>query len=402
MITALLTVSACTNDSTGEGERQQQPPWLDLLENMADSVLIPAYEAASESSALLASSEMGVASYCTAIGAANEIEVLATVQDQWRTAMDAWQQVEVMQVGPLLENGQALRNRVYSFASSAPLSTCAVDQSVVLAQSVGFDLSTRANNSKGLDALEYLLFETTLDHTCPIQITETVDWNTLTNLERKQQRCHYAMKIAEDVAQATAQLVNRWLPTEEDYRYRFLNPTSASVEQQLTALSDGLFYVEKESKDLKLGVPTGLHTGCAAIACPDTLESAYAAHSIPNIVNNLVAFQRVFNGADGLGFDDIIRQAGFVDVANHLNGLIEDAITYGQTFNGDERVQLEAMVLANESSECANSAANPDTVRTVPVCSLHGYLKRITDVLRSDFVTIVNVDLPDRSQSDND
>ena len=67
---------------------------------------------------------------------------------------------------------------------------------------------------------------------------------------------------------------------------------------------------------------------------------------------------------------------------------------------------LIACVSENENSgsdaDCLNSQANPEGVQTISVCSLHGYLKRISDSLRTEFITIVDVDLPTRAGGDND
>ncbi len=401
---AVVCQWGCVNDdgSSRSATEVIDHPWLSLLENIADNVLIPEYQRAAAQAQALAGSAQGVASYCNAIGLAAETEARETAKASWRSAMSAWQRVEVMQVGPLLDNGQALRNRIYSYATTAPLSTCAVDQSVVLAQTEGFDLSLRSNNSKGLDALEYLLFEDSVEHTCPIQITETQTWNDLSAQERRQQRCMYAALVAQDVALATQDLLTAWLPSQNNYRFRFLSPGYRLVESNITALSDALFYIEKETKDLKLGVPTGLNTDCSALVCPEALESARSNASIQNVVDNLKAFKILYTGNGGLGFDDIIVAEGFPEVASNITRLVDDAIVFAESIDEAASAQIAAMLAANDSSECANGAANPDGMGTPSVCRLHGYLKRITDVLRSDFITIVNVDLPDRSQADND
>jgi hypothetical protein len=46
--------------------------------------------------------------------------------------------------------------------------------------------------------------------------------------------------------------------------------------------------------------------------------------------------------------------------------------------------------------------ANPEDPSSLDACSITGLLKRITDDLKIDFVTIVNVPVPGRVQSDND
>ena len=67
---------------------------------------------------------------------------------------------------------------------------------------------------------------------------------------------------------------------------------------------------------------------------------------------------------------------------------------------------LNEQVLAIESqgraTECMNAFANPDTPAELSACSLVGLVKRVTDDLKIDFVTIVGVSVPGNAQTDND
>jgi hypothetical protein len=62
-----------------------------------------------------------------------------------------------------------------------------------------------------------------------------------------------------------------------------------------------------------------------------------------------------------------------------------------------------ALVEADPSDPaCLNAFANPSDESTIGACSLAGLLKRVTDDLKIEFVTIVGVAIPGRVQSDND
>ena len=49
-----------------------------------------------------------------------------------------------------------------------------------------------------------------------------------------------------------------------------------------------------------------------------------------------------------------------------------------------------------------NAQANPDTEGGPSACRLHGVLKQITDRLRMEFSTAIEIDLPDRVGGDGD
>jgi predicted lipoprotein len=371
-----------------------------MLANYADNLLLPQYRAFAERAGQMADDGGPLAAYCDAIDSEMEVQARSDARAQWRATMAVWQEAELMRVGPLAANGAALRNRIYAFGSTAPFSSCAVDQGVVLAQEADFDLAVRSVNSRGLAALEYLLFNDNLAHTCPAQISQTQDWNESSESERKLWRCDYARAVAGDIHAAADELVEVWEPEGGDYRFQWINPVNQ--EENLKALSDAIFYVELETKDLKLGVPTGIHTGCSAAACPESVESKYSETSLDHIRANLVAFKRVFNGGNGLGFDDIIVSEGFPDSAQTFNTLVDNVLAQIDAMDTSLYAETQALLASGDIQGCQNSAANPESTQTVEACSLHGLLKRITDRLRTDFVTIVDLDLPQRGQSDND
>lgn len=400
---ALLGLVGCAGDDRASEESVDTAREFDftgMLANYADNLILPQYRAFAEQAEQMAGDSGTLASYCNAIDSGAETQARTEARDQWRETMALWQEAELTRVGPLLANGGALRNRIYSFGSAAPFSSCAVDQSVVLGQETDFDLAGRSVNSRGLAALEYLLFNENLAHSCPAQITQTQEWNQRPEAERKQWRCDYARQVAGDISTAADELVRAWEPDGGDYRYHWVNP--ANQEENLKSLSDALFYIELETKDLKLGVPTGIHAGCNAAACPESVESKYSETSLDNLRANLIAFKRLFNGGAGLGFDDIIVSEGFPDIAQTFSTLTDDALDQIDTMDSSLYAETQALLASGDVQGCENSAANPDSVQTVEACSLHGLLKRITDRLRTDFITIVDLDLPERGQSDND
>lgn len=401
------SLSACVNNdapsSNEANTTSAEFDWVAMLAHYADEILIPQYENFAGQSRDFASSGGELVSYCDGISSdAGAVEEMLRVQAQiaWRQLMERWQRAELTQLGPLTDNGGALRNRIYSFGSSSSLSTCAVDQSVVLAQGDGFDIGSRSVNSRGLPALEYLLFNDDLEHSCPSQITETQDWNELGETQRRQMRCDYAVQVAQDVNAAAQQLVQAWLPEGGNYRYRFVNPGDAQA--QIKQLSDAIFYIETETKDLKLGVPTGIHSDCLQSSCPEAVESKFAHTSLDNIRTNLYVFEWLLTGGNGPGFDDVIVDAGFPEVVDGFLNDVQLAHSIIEASDASLAEQVSTIVDSDDEAVCANSAANPAPDASMQACALHGALKRITDRLRTDFVTIVNLDLPDRAQSDND
>lgn len=401
---AVLFLNACVDDSSNsddEGVSADSFDFVGMLTNYADNIILPNYQTVSQSADTLAADSGPLDSYCAAVGTPDEASAQSQAFAAWRQVQAAIQRSETHILGPATDNSDALLNRLNAY-NAGELSTCGIDQAVVLSdENITFDITSRTLNQRGISTMEYLLFNEDLTHTCPSQITETANWNARTQLERQQLRCQYALKVAQDIANAASDLVDAWDVNEGNYRGTFINPNNTA--SSLEALSDALFYLDVDVKDRKLGIPTGINNnGCASVSCPDQVESLYSETSLANIRSNLESFNTMLRGADGLGFDDIITAAGVSDLNTRLLSNIDEAIDLIDNTSTSLREQAALIVSSSDEASCANAFANPFSSSGLSACRLYGVIKRITDDLKVDFVAAVNVDLPDRAQSDND
>mgnify|MGYP001987263903 FL=1 len=158
-----------------------------MLKDIADNVIMPNYADLATKTADFSKAGGSLANYCAAIGSATEASTRTTAQIEWKSVMAAIQRTETHPVGPTSTNDDTLRNRIYSFASQY-LNTCEVDQSVVLSENSDFSLSAKSSNQRGHGAVEYLLFNDTLTHTCSSIFTATQNWDALSETDRKTKR----------------------------------------------------------------------------------------------------------------------------------------------------------------------------------------------------------------------
>jgi predicted lipoprotein len=283
---------------------------------------------------------------------------------------------------------------------AGPLSTCGVDGIAAQVED-GINIDARSLNQRGIGALEYLLFNDNLDHSCPPQAAATAQWNALDELTRASQRCQAAQLIAGDVSAASATLVDKWAPTAQDYRAVFLS--EERVGESLQETTDAMFYLEEGAKDAKLGNPLGIVVACSALTCPEQIESPYSVTSLDNIITNVKAFRRIFISNDKTGFDAHLTAEGFPEVAERFINNLEASIAYAESIEQSVTEQVAAIATESEETACSNAFANPDSPsEQFPLCTLYGMVKTIVDDLKIDFVTIVNVSIPGGSQSDND
>lgn len=323
--------------------------------------------------------------------------------------MGTWQQAEAFQIGPITDNGFNLRNRIYSWP--AFVSSCTVDRNIVLAET-SVDISTVSHQGRGLDTLEYLLFNNNMDHSCPSQISETQNWNVRSEQERKVARCNYAKIVASDIANSAQLLLNSWLADGDDYREKLLNSGDEqgafeSQDAALNALSDALFHIENDVKDTKLAIPTGISTSCNTISCPEDIESFYSDNSLQNIKNNLIGFRSIFTGSTdavstAFSFDDLLFTKNFPEISTQILEDTDSLIELINNTNGSFIANINSINSTETQTECTNASSNPDTASNLFSCQIHGKLKRVNDQLKGDFLTVISLQLPSRVEGDND
>ena len=315
-------------------------------------------------------------------------ETLEAARNAWRDAMDLWQELEAMQVGPAgladrTTAGEDLRDEIYSWPI---VNACRVDQELVSGDYANVDaFASELINVRGLDAMEYLLFYEGTTNACESlsAINRDGTWDAVVD-EIPARRLAYAATAATLVRRSAELLVTRWDESflDEITRAGMGSTAFASAQDALNAISDALFYIDVETKDMKLAEPGGLSDVCAA-DCAYQRESLYANHSIPNVLHNLRGLQRIFDGADGgLGFDDLLVTVGHAELATAMSGAIADAIALIETVSDDIPTLL---------------AANPDAL--VP---LHAAVKAITDLLKTQLLTALDLEAPMRADTDND
>lgn len=366
-----------------------------LLANLADNIILPTYQsfqtAASEQNA-------AIDTYCTALiaDAANAQSERTDAQQHWRSLAQLWQQAELMQLGPLAANHNALRNNIYSWPV---VSSCGVDQDVVYFEQgningTSYQINQRTDTRRGVDVLEYLLFNDNLDHSCSGNTGPLGDWNIRTNAERLVARCHFALEVAGDLKNNADTLVNSWQGDDGfAAKLKAAGQTGSDFESALkgvNAVSDAMFYIDSVTKDAKLAKPMGLfENSCADAVCPDDVEAKLSAHSIDNILANLLGLSKLFYGSvdgmessEGVGFDDFLKAVGDEQTAQRIAA-------------GLTAARLMAAQLDKPLAELL--IEDPAKVE-----ALHSEIKSVTDAMKNEFINSLALELPQTSAGDND
>ncbi|MBZ0118550.1 MAG: imelysin family protein [Sandaracinaceae bacterium] len=340
--------------------------------------------------------EAGELEAATSAYAADRSDTNRTAAQQaWIEAIDAWQEVEVVVVGPagmsfVVPGGQDFRDQIYSWPVTNP---CRIDQETVEGSYTSPDtFASELINVRGLDAMEYLLFPPAGGgNACSAGSPINVDgsWTALGADGVIDRRAAYAHTLAILVQRSAVALRDAWEPGAGNFLAELSTAGDgstlyASSRDALNAMTNAIFYVEVEVKDMKVGEASGITLCPTGETCG--VESRYAHRSKEHIQANLRAFQRVFLGADpgteGLGFDDLLRDVGANDLADRMIAAIANAIVAVAAIPGD----LETAITSDFAS----------------VMAAYEALRAISTPLKTEFVTVLDLDLPMRAPADND
>lgn len=362
-----------------------------LLRHTARDVLAPVYPAFAARAAAL---DAAVADACAALEGGDAGAARVAAQEAWRSAVDAWQRADAVLVGPAAMDDRTVRDRIYAWPLVA---TCGIDQNVAarFADPAGFDLAAELNNVRSLAALEYLLFVADPAHTCAV---EPDGWTAL-GADLPRARCELAAAIATDVAGQADALAAAWAPGDGDYAGVLSTAgddgAALTEREALNLLSDAFFYVDRVVKDMKLGEAAGIAVnacGTAGEMCLREVEHRHADHGTFALRANLAALRVAFTGAGqgidgeevaaGPGFDDYLLAVGAGPLAERMTASLDRAI--------------------------ADAAALPDSYLAAlaedreAVVAVHAATKAFTDDLKTQFLTVLGLEIPDGAAGDND
>jgi predicted lipoprotein len=284
--------------------------------------------------------------------------------------------------------GEDRRDEIYSWPVVNP---CRVDQETLeTAYSAPEELKKEAVNTRGLDAIEYLLFHPE-GNDCALNSSINME-GTWVGLEAElpQRQASYAAAAAALVREEADALLARWDSSAGDYSATLKtagqgSQVYGSLQEGLNAITDAMFYIDQMTKDMKVGEPVGFME-CDTSTCPKALESRYAEVSKEAVLANLDGLALLFHGgADAeasTGFDDLLSYYNAEPLALDLSGKLVSAREAVQAVPGTFKEALAGNLAEMEAAYEA--------------------LKGFTDLFKTQFLSVLDLEIPSRAASDND
>ena len=197
----------------------------------------------------------------------------------------------------------------------------------------------------------------------------------------------YALALARQLQQDATTLLGWWSADGGDFLREIRDAGQGSAtfgteREALNALTDALFYLEKETKDMKLAIPLGL-IDCTTAACPERVESAHAGASLDHVRANLLGFDALFAGTDDVpGFEALLTDLGAGELADRMRSETQRAI------NAIDAIEMPLSVAVVQ---------DPGAVLAV-----HEAVSSVVRDLKTQFITTLDVEIPQRAEGDND
>lgn len=257
-----------------------------MLHNMAQQVIIPAYQELAARSQTL----------CRTIDQLNQ----APSPDSWTNTLQAWlatqvaaREIQWLQTGPMADR-EFLATFYYSKVMPNQIDAVLASTSAMDAS----DLDEISAAAKGLFALEYLLYGERSVATSKGTNAPGLDARSLfgTNAPRRGQ---FLLALARDVQRKAAVVSADWTGTNRvDASTRFAAGGQETVNTLLNALARILEKISEEHLNLALQLPAPVMRQL------DRIEGARSSTSIPQLTAMLRGAHNIYRGGVGTGLDD--------------------------------------------------------------------------------------------------
>lgn len=282
------------NDSTGNDTPVMQTPAPQTLEqgyeryltDMADLYILPSYQQLATRAQSLQSNANALCDQATV-----SQQDLAALKQQWQQTNRAWQQIQWLKLGPVLEQSRNLRLQFWlpgNQATANSVEALLLRQGEVINQQVIAETSVGA---QGFPAVEYLLYRE--EHAQAL-------------LSASAQHCQVLTAITDNIAGMSQALHQAWQPSGDNYRQQLVSGTGDfrslkdAIEELVTLWVEQVVVVKDNKIVASLGtqVPSQVNRS----------EYPLSAQSLPSLKANLDALQRVYTADTGFGLDQVLQQ----------------------------------------------------------------------------------------------
>jgi len=380
-----------------------------LIANAALNIATPAYKDLKEKSDEFHSS---VTKYCSLVEKAKNwdegvFETLRTeLKNNWTDLMSVFHIVEGFQFGPQSEGfPDTEMTHLFPYGSSWD---CGALGEVVKASKEDDYLFSSGYSPYGLPNMTPLTHSSLVDSFCPDSRVkdEIVEWRKKDRLQRERDICKFTKLVSTESNQRVSRVAKHWDINQGFLAKKILDESYfGSPIATINKISDGLFFLEKELKDERLAVPTGL-SNCFSTSCPYMSIHRVSGISIDSVLANLKGFRMLFkgetynSGKDGFGFDDYLDSQNKVFVRIQMETAINDAIANFEKAK-EQGESIESLSAKIKDKKLCKEATTEN--RNFEMCGLFQDVRAVALLLKNEFLLALGeLSAPRQVQGDLD
>jgi predicted lipoprotein len=272
VVLLVIFIAACSSSDdnvTPETPGETSFDRAGMLRNIADNIVIPAYQGLNTNLSALATAKD---TFITTPNQAN----LDALRSAWLTAYKSWQHVEAFNIGKAEEILYSFQMNIY------PVSTTDVENNIAAGN---YDLTHPNNNDAvGFPALDYMLYG--------LGATDTDILEKYTTNAASSKYKTYLTDLVNQMQMLTQEVLSDWTTT---YRDTFISSTANTATSATNKfINDFIFYYEKGLRATKIGIPAG---NFSATPLPEKVEAFYNQEVSKELaLEAITAVQNIFNG----------------------------------------------------------------------------------------------------------
>ena len=325
------------------------------LTDLSNKVILPNYQTLDDEAKQFSAESLA---FCQ-LDNANASD-LTELKVAWQELNLAWQSIQWVKIGPILEHNRNLRIQLWPDSRGYVVRD--VEKFLLTQSTLDVDAVAKSSVSgQGILALEYLLYPNS-------------NQDSLLNASNKSKRCEVVMAISENLATISAEVLEAWQVTGGNYIAQVIGGTGefTSVKDAVEEIVTNWLEQVERVKDEKMLAP--LASGAPGI--PSITEFYLSEQSLVSIQANVKSFQQIYTAGDGHGFEKILVE--FLEqpaIATQMNDRIAAAITATETLSG-----LYAELL------------NSDDGRVIIDNNIQK-LRDVRDILSIDFIQATDINI---------
>ena len=304
------------------------------LADLTDKHIIPSYAVMqTEAQTLKDSTDV----FCALLSPSNSPSTypsnddLVILQQNWQSFNSAWQRIQWLKVGAVVENDRLLRIQLWPDANDAVsrgVNDLIAEQFVITAEYV----SGENLGAQGIPALEYLFFP-------------EVSSDSLLTATDRQKRCEVSSAIAQNLLNMSTDINADWQATGGNYQAEFVGGTGdfTSVKNAVEELTTNWLQHIEIVEDTKLNEVLG----DSSLGKARDAEHYLSDKSLASISINIHSFLSIYTNDDGLGFDSILvdfleQQTINQELTTSLTSVVTQIEQINQNFESYETMLADA------------------------------------------------------------